>query len=78
MINATRKFKRMLHRAETGIRHKITKEKMTDADLEFYRDVWECLNALKFIVRFESNVQVHELRALRDDLEYEKDNENNA
>lgn len=75
MINATHKFKRMLDRAETGIRHKLTAETLTDADREFYGDVWECLNALKFMVRFESNLQVHELRTFSDNL---KDNENNA
>ena len=78
MINATHKLKRMLERAETGIRHKLTAKTLTDAAREFYGDVWECLNALKFMVRFESNLQVHELKALRDDLENEKDNENNA
>ena len=78
MINATHEFKRMLDRAETGIRHKLTAETLTDADREFYGDVWECLNALKFMVRFESNLQVHELIALRDNLENVKDNENNA
>lgn len=78
MINATHKFKRMLDRAETGIRHKLTAETLTDADRKFYGDVWECLNALKFIVRFESNLQVHELRAFRENLENVKDNENNA
>lgn len=40
MINATHKFKRMLDRAETGIRHKLTAENLTDADREFYGDVW--------------------------------------
>lgn len=62
MIDATHNFKRMLDRAETGIRHKLTSENLTDADREFYGDVWECLNALKFMVRFESNLQVHELK----------------
>lgn len=78
MINATHEFKRMLDRSETGIRHKLTAEPLTDADHEFYGDVWECLNALKFMVRFESNLQVHELRTSRDNLENVKDNENNA
>ena len=75
MIDATHNFKRMLDRAETGIRRKLTSENLTDADREFYGDVWECLNALKFMVRFESNLQVHELRTFSDNL---KENENNA
>ena len=74
MINATHEFKRMLDRAETGIRHKLTAEPLTDADHEFYGDVWECLSALKFMVRFESNLQIHELRTFRDILENVKDN----
>ena len=74
MINATHKFKRMLDRAETGIRHKLAAETLTDADREFYGDVWECLNTLKSMVRFESNLQIHELRAFRDNLENVKDN----
>ena len=79
MINATHEFKRMLDRAETGIiRHKLTAETLTDADREFYGDVWECLNALKFMVRFESNLQIHELRTFGEILENVKDNENNA
>ncbi len=68
MIDATHNFKRMLDRAETGIRHKLTSETLTDSDREFYGDVWECLNALKFMVRFESNLQVHELRTFNDNL----------
>lgn len=68
MIDATHNFKRMLDRAETGIRHKLTAETLTDAHREFYGDVWECLNALKFMVRFESNLQVHELRTFNDNL----------
>lgn len=78
MINATHKFKRMLDRAETGIRHKLTAETLTDADREFYGDVWECLDALKFMVRFGSNLQIHELSTFGDNLENVKDNENNA
>lgn len=68
MIDATHNFKRMLDRAETGIRRKLTSETLTDADRELYGDVWECLNALKFMVRFESNLQVHELRTFNDNL----------
>lgn len=68
MIDATHNFKRMLDRAESGIRHKLTSETLTDADREFYGDVWECLNALKSMVRFESNLQVHELRTFSDNL----------
>lgn len=78
MINATHEFKRMLDRVETGIRHKLTAETLTDADRELYGDVWECLNALKSMVRFESNLQIHELRTFRDNLENVKENENNA
>lgn len=75
MINATHDFKRMLDRAETGIRHKLTSENLLESEKDFYGDVWECLNALKFMVRFESNSEVHELRTFSDNL---KDNENNA
>lgn len=76
MINATLKFKRMLDRAETGIRHKLKAEPLTYAEREFYGEVWECLFALKFMVRFESNLQVHELRTFNN-LENVKDNEKN-
>ena len=78
MINATHDFKRMLDRAETGIKHKLTSENLTDADREFYGDVWECLNALKTMIRFESNSEVHELRTFSDNLKNVKNNENNA
>lgn len=78
MINATHNFKRMLDRAEKGIRHKLTAETLTDTDREFYGEVWDCLFALKFMVRFESNLQVHELRSFRNNLKNVKDNENNA
>lgn len=78
MIKATHNFKRMLDRAEKGIRHKLTAETLTYTDREFYGEVWDCLFALKFMVRFESNLQVHELRSFRNNLENVKDNENNA
>lgn len=68
MIDATHDFKRMLKRAETGIRHKLITKNLTDAYREFYGDVWECLNALKIMIRFESNLQVHELRTLSENL----------
>ena len=75
MIDATHDFKRMLERAETGIRYELTAESLTDADRKFYGDVWECLNALKFMIRFESNLQVHELKTHSDNLRNVKDNE---
>lgn len=78
MINATHDFKRMLDRAETGIRHKLTSENLLESEKDFYGDVWECLNALKFMVRFESNLQVHELRTFSDNLKNVNDNKNNA
>lgn len=62
MIDASHKFKRMLDRAETGIRHKLTTENLLESEKDFYGEVWECLNALKFMVRFESNARVHELK----------------
>ena len=62
MINATHEFKRMLDRAETGIRHKLTAETLTDADREFYGDVWELLQRLACMIQFEGNSDYIELR----------------
>ena len=62
MINATHEFKRMLDRAETGIRHKLTAENLADADREFYGDVWVLLQRLACMIQFEGNSDYIELR----------------